>query len=246
MATTTTVLRATPGRVLVLALGVPLMLAGVAWSALSVVAVLARTSERHHVAYPWSGGGVSLNVGDGDVQIRAADTRTVGVDYTEHYSLKRPTVKATSSAAGIVLSAHCAGGVFQQNCQINYVITVPKQAALRLQLGDGSLSLQSVTASVVVQAGDGSIDGSDLGSKSLQISAGDGSVHLQWAVAPARVNLDAGDGSVDISVPRGSGPYAIQRSGSGSADIEVANDPAAAATMVLHTGDGSMHVGYGS
>ncbi len=244
--TTVTAVRATPGRAIALAIGLPIMLAGIAWGAFSVVGVLARTSEHHRGSYAWSGGSVTLNVGDGNVQIRAANTRTVDVEYTEHYQLKRPTVGGRTSPAGVSLTAHCAGGVFGQNCQINYVITVPEQAPLQLHLGDGSLRLEGVSASVVARTGNGSIHGSGLRSKTLEATTGDGSVDLGWAAAPTRVTTSVGDGSINISVPRGSGPYAIQRSGSGTADVAVATDPAAAAKLDLHVGAGSLHVGYGS
>jgi hypothetical protein len=240
-----TAFRATPGRVVTIVLGLPLMLAGVAWGAFAIIGVLARTSEHHHATYPWSSGTISLEVGSGDVQIRAASTRTVGVDYTEHYEFKRPTVQAKSSGSGLSLTSHCDSGILGQNCSINYVITVPEQAALRLHLGDGNVNLQGVTASVVVQAGDGDINGSKLRSASFQVSSGDGGMHLQWATAPSNVALSMGDGDIDLTVPNGSGPYAIRQSGSGGSDIKVATDPNAVAAMTLRTGDGNVRVHYG-
>ena len=237
--------RATPGRVVTLVIGLPLMLAGVAWSAFAFVGGLARTSEHHHATYPWSGGNVTLNVGSGDAVIRTSDVASVGVDYTEHYEFKRPTLQAASSASGLSLTSHCDSGILGQNCSINYTITVPKQAGLRLHLGDGDVNLQGVAGSVVVQAGDGDIDGSGLLSKNFQVSSGDGGIHLQWAAAPSSVALSMGDGNIDLAVPNGSGPYAIRQSGSGGSDITVATDPNAAATMVLRRGDGDVHVGYG-
>jgi hypothetical protein len=241
----TTVLRATPGRVVTLVLGLPLMLAGVAWGAFAFIGGLARTSEHHHASYAWSGGSVSLNVGSGDALIRTSDTTNVEVDYTEHYELKRPSVRATSSKRGVELTGHCPSGIFGQNCSVNYVISVPKQAALQVQLGDGSLTLQGTSASVVAHCGDGDINGSGLLSKDVQATVGDGSVHLQWATAPTRVTSSVGGGSIDLTVPNGSGPYAIRQSGAGGSDIQVSSDPGATSSMVLHAGDGSVHVRYG-
>jgi hypothetical protein len=241
----TTVLRATPGRVVTLVLGLPLMLAGVAWGAFAFVGGLARTSEHHHATYAWTGGSISLNVGSGNALIRTSDTSNVEVDYTEHYELKRPSVRATASKSGVELTGHCPGGILGQNCSINFVISIPKRAALQVHLGDGSLTLQGTRASVVAHSGDGSIKGSGLLSKDVQASVGDGSVHLQWATAPTRVTASVGNGSVDLTVPNGSGPYAIRESGAGSSDIQVSSDPAATSSMVLHAGDGSVHVRYG-
>jgi hypothetical protein len=228
------------------ALGVPLMLAAIAWSAFTLVGIFARTSEHHHVSYPFAGGSILLNVGNGNVQIRGGDTSRVDVSYTEHYGLKHPTVSGASTASGVSLSGHCPGGLFGQNCAINYVITVPKAAALQLRVGDGSLTLQGVGGPIVAHTGDGAIHGSQLSSKSVDATVGDGSVHLEWVTGPTRVTSRVGDGSVNISVPRGSGPYAIQHSGSGSSNIAVATDPAAASTMDLHVGTGSIRVGYGN
>src|SRR5437868_13614323 len=110
----TTALRATPGRVVTLVLGLPLMLAGIAWGAFAFIGGLSRTSEHHHATYAWSGGSIALNVDSGNALIRTSDTTRVEVDYTEHYELKRPTVKGTSSAGGVSLAGRCPGGIFGQ------------------------------------------------------------------------------------------------------------------------------------
>ncbi|HEX4018472.1 MAG TPA: hypothetical protein VHX15_17170 [Frankiaceae bacterium] len=240
-----TFIRTTSGRVAAVALGLPVMLAGAAFGAFSLVGLQAHTSEHHHASYPWSGGTVSLDLGAGNAQIRAGDTQVVDVSYTEHYELKRPTAQGAAAAGGVSLKAHCPGGLYGSNCSINYVITVPKRAALNVHIGDGNLSLQGISAPVTARAGDGNISGSALASNSVQADIGDGSIHLQWVSVPTQVTSSVGDGSIDVVVPDGSGPYAIRQSGAGSSNIEVATDPGAGAAMVLHTGDGSIHVGYG-
>jgi hypothetical protein len=236
----------TPGRVLALVIGLPVMLGAIGWMAFTGVGLLAHTSERHQASYAWSGGPISLDINTGDAQIRAGDTATVDVAYTEHYELKRPTVRGSSSAKGITLTGKCDGSPLGQNCQINYVITVPKQAALQVHLGEGRLTLQGVTAPVTARVSDGTIRGSQLASKTVQASVGDGDVDLQWDAGPTDVNASVGDGDVTVTVPRSSGPYAIRRSGSGGSDIRVATDPAATDSMVLHAGTGDLVVSYGS
>ncbi len=52
-----------------------------------------------------------------------------------------------------------------------------------------------------------------------------------------------GDGSLRLSVPDGSGPYALTKhKGDGSSDIGVAVDPKATRSMLLEMGDGSLSV----
>lgn len=52
-----------------------------------------------------------------------------------------------------------------------------------------------------------------------------------------------GDGSLNVQMPTGSGPYAIShRTGDGSTDIRLPESPAAALRMTLRTGAGSLTV----
>jgi hypothetical protein len=206
--------------------------------------VVARSSEKHTVSYPWHGGTLSLANDDGSVAFRRSSAAsTVSVTYTEHYGLKKPTVKGRTTSAGVQLSAHCSNFLRADYCSVDYVVSVPTGAAVKVNMGDGGVALDGVDGSIDVSAGDGHISGKDLTSPRLSVTGGDGSVSLQWASAPTHVKVSIGDGSLDITVPAGSGPYAITRDqGDGSTDVAVAEDPKATRSMVLRMGDGSLAV----
>lgn len=239
-----TIVRPTPARIVAIAIGIPVLLAAVGDGTLTATGMLARSSEKHTVSYPWHGGTLSLDNDDGSVAVRhSSATSTVSVTYTEHYGLKKPHVEGRNTNGGVQLSAGCSGFLFQSFCSVDYVVSVPTGAAVKVHTGDGRVALDGVDGSIDVRAGDGAISGKNLTSPRLSVGCGDGSVSLQWRSAPTHVEVSIGDGSLNIAVPADSGPYAITRAqGDGSTDIAVAEDPRATRSMVLRLGDGSLAV----
>ncbi len=232
----------TRGRIAAVAVGIPLLLAAVGQGVLNVTGVFARSSENHTASYAWGGGVIKLDSGDGNVTVRRGSASSVAVAYTEHYGLKKPTVNGAVSGSGVELTAKCSG-VLSQNCSVNYTLTVPAGASLDLETGDGNVTLDGVSGDVTVRSGDGKIRGSDLAAEQVTTSSGDGSVALQWTVTPQTVQVSMGDGSINVAVPAGSGPYAVTHTmGSGHADISVASDPTAPRSIRLDMGDGSISV----
>jgi hypothetical protein len=253
----------TGGRVTALAIGIPLALGVMGWQAFSMVGLMAQTSEHHAETYPWPGGEISVDVSSGSVHVVVGDSERVGVSYTEHYQLKEPTTSVSSSAAGLQIKARCPSGIFSNNCEINYVLTVPSSAkltihtgdggvqvadvagALNLDTGDGGVSLDGVTGDVQARTGDGGVHATGLRSTALQAHTGDGGIDLEWASAPTTVAVTSGDGGVHITVPKGSGPYQVDvSSGNGGRDISVPTDSNARSSITVHTGDGGISVGY--
>jgi hypothetical protein len=221
-----TVMRSTPGRIAAVAIGIPVLLAGIGEGALSVTGALARTSENHSASYPWHGGTLTVKSSDGDLTVRrSSSASTVQVTYTEHFGLRKPTVTGKATATGVDLSAKCPGSFYSSYCSVDYTLLVPDGVPLRIEAGDGSIS------------------GVELRSTEVNVTSGDGSISLQWAVAPKQVGISSGDGSVNLAVPVGSGPYAIdEKSGDGTRNITVKQDPTAPRTMRLRTGDGNIAI----
>jgi hypothetical protein len=253
----------TGGRVTALAIGIPLALGVMGWQAFSMVGFMAHTSEHHEETYPWHGGEISMDVSSGSVHVVVGDSASVGVSYTEHYQLKKPTASVSPSDAGLQIKARCPSGIFGNNCEVNYVLTVPSSAkmtihtgdggvhvadvagALTLSTGDGGISLDDVSGDVQARTGDGGVHGTGLRSGALQVHTGDGGIDLEWASAPTTVAVTSGDGGVHVTVPKGSGPYRVDASsGDGRRDVSVPTDPSARSSITVHTGDGGITVAY--
>ena len=254
---------ATSGRVAALAIGLPLAFGAMGWQAFNVVGFMAQTSEHHEATHPWHGGEIALDISSGSVTVGTGSSDTVGVSYTEHYQLKKPTVSATQAEGGLQLKARCPGALFSNNCDINYTLTVPSSAkmtihagngavriaglagALSLNTGDGGISLTNVSGDVQARTGNGGVRASGLHSGAVQVHTGDGGVNLQWASAPANVSVTSGNGGVHLTVPTGSGPYRVEvSSGNGGRNVSVPTDPNANASITVDTGDGGISVGY--
>jgi hypothetical protein len=253
---------ATGGRVAALAGGLPFVIGAAAVGAFSVVGAFAHTSESHAASYPWTGGAITLRT-DGNVTVEAGTGAQVNVTYTEHYQLKKPTVTSSTSDGGVQLSAICPGGIFGSNCQTNYVLIVPATATLNIHSGDGyihvdgstaALSLDTgnggvefddVTGDVVAHTGDGGISGTQVSSKNVQVSTGNGGVHITWSVAPTTVVATTGNGGIHLVLPQGSGPYRTStHSGNGSIHVTSPVDSTAAASINVETGNGAITIGY--
>lgn len=255
-------MKVTTGRLTAVAIGVPIALASAGLAGFSMVGQLSRASEHHEATYPWHGGALTLNVSSGSVRVEVGTGTQVGVSYTEHFELKRPTVSSSVSANGVQLNARCAGGVLGNNCEVNYVLTVPATAALTLHTGDGAIhviggtgagsfdtgngtiTFENVSGDIVAHTGDGGIIGNGVRSKNVQASTGNGRVRIDWAVAPLTVVATTGDGSIDLLVPQGGAPYRTStHTGDGSAHVTVPTDPAATATITAQTGNGGIVIG---
>lgn len=254
---------ATTGRITALAIGLPLVLGVVGFQAFDMVGLMAQTSEHHEATYPWHGGEIALDISSGGVTVVTGDNNTVGVSYTEHYQLKRPTVSATPAAAGLQLKARCPGALFSNNCYINYTLTVPSSAkmtihtgnggvrvadltgALSVSTGAGGVNLTNVSGDLVAHTGDGGVNATGLRSSALQVHTGNGGINLQWASAPTSVSVTSGNGGVQLTVPAGSGPYRVTvSSGNGGRDVSVPTNPSASSSITVHTGNGGIRVGY--
>ncbi len=254
----------TGGRLAALAVGLPFVIGAAVVGALGVVGGFAQTSERHVVSYPWSGGAITLHT-DGDVTVQVGTGSQVGVTYTEHYQLKKPTVTSATTGGGVQLTASCPGAVvvFGNSCAINYVLTVPaaaaldlhsgdgdihvsgSTAALSLNTGDGGIEFDNVSGDVVAHSGDGDISGTQVSSQNLQATTGDGSIHVTWSVTPTTVAATTGDGGIHLVVPQDSGPYRTStHTGDGSTHVSIATNPTASPSITAESGDGSITIGY--
>jgi hypothetical protein len=254
--------KATGGRLAALAVGLPCVVGAAVVCAFTVVGSFARASESHAATYQWTGGAITLRT-DGNVTVDVGTGTQIGVTYTEHYQLKKPTVGSSVSNRGVQLTATCPGGFFGSNCAVNYVLTVPvtaaldvhsgdgdihvsgSTAALALDSGDGDIEFDNVTGDIGARTGDGGISGTQVSSKNVQVSTGDGGININWSVAPVTVVATTGNGGIHLALPQGSGPYrTATHTGNGSVHVTSPVDSTAAASIDAETGDGGISIGY--
>jgi hypothetical protein len=242
----------------VLVIGLSLLM--VAWGALTLASLLGRGSGEDSGSYD----GVSSIVLDTAFEsievVGSPDATTVSMDRTYHWSFSEPKVGARQDGDVLRLSSSCTFQV-AIGCTGRVHLVVPADVELRLQSSDGSMTLRDLTGPVDVvtsdgrltasnlsgrvtmRTSDGSVNATGLRSENVEAVTSDGSVRLEFAVAPTSVTGRTGDGSIDVIVPRDGTAYDVNATtGDGGRDVSVPTDPRSAKHIELKTGDGSIEV----
>jgi hypothetical protein len=109
--------------------------------------------------------------------------------------------------------------------------------AVRTQTGSGDISLTEVSTTSTARTGSGSISGYGLAG-TVEATAGSGDISLAFGAAGS-VRAEASSGSIDVTVL--AGPYRVRsHTGSGSAEVNVADDPAATNSIDVTAGSGDI------
>jgi DUF4097 and DUF4098 domain-containing protein YvlB len=161
-------LRMTPGRWATLAIGVPIALVLIGWSAFSLVASIGGASFPVSATIPVQNGRVVASTGGGDItvhqgQVSAATARLTG---KVEYSLVRP--RFTVSSSGI--SLHC--DVPTGNCGLNATLDVPSHTAVDLNTGGGNMHVTGIQGNVTLESAGGDVGISGIGGTADVLSGG--------------------------------------------------------------------------
>jgi len=245
----------TRGRRIALALGAPLALIIIAYTALTEVAFAGVGSYPVRLAVPVHGSMVGLSLGAADAQVTQAAGSQVRLTGTAHYSLVRSTVTWQTTASGVTVSAQChfVTGV----CSFNLRAVLPAGKRANLSDGSGNITLRGLTGPVTAGSGSGNITGSALsgprvtlgsGSGNIAIasltspdvvaSSGSGDISLAFSKVPSRVRVSASSGNVSLVLPPGPTHYRVNATtDSGNRIIGVPTN--SASTRVINVTDGS-------
>jgi hypothetical protein len=203
-------LRMTPGRWATLAIGVPIALVLIGWSAFSLVASIGGASFPVSATIPVQNGRVVASTGGGDItvhqgQVSAGTARLTG---KVEYSLVRP--RFTVSSSGISLQCDVPTG----NCGLNATLDVPSHTAVDLNTGGGNMQVTGIQGNVTldsaggdagisriggtanVQTGGGNLTASDLGGV-LNFTTSGGDVDGSSLFSP-HVTTGSGGGNVTL------------------------------------------------
>ncbi len=204
------VLRMTPGRWVALAVGVPVALALIGWSAFSLVAWIGRASFPINTSIPVQDGHLVASTGGGDItvhqdQARSDKARLTG---TVQYSLVRPHL--TIDGAGVHLDCRLPTG----NCGLNAILDVPADTPVDLATGGGNVQASGLQRDITLDTAGGDvtlsgIDGNtDLATGGGNVNAGNlgGIVNFTTAGGDVTVNdlfsphvkLETGGGNVTL------------------------------------------------
>jgi hypothetical protein len=207
----------TPARRVILALGVPAIIALIGVVAFSLVADVGTNSYPVKYALPVSDGRLTVNFGGGDLTLRGTASGAAHLTGTVDYSLVRPRISVSDPAGrGAVFTFTCE--IWTGNCGLNGTADIPSGTAATISTGGGGLTASDLTGGVTLSSEGGNLSATNIaGGASLQSGGGDltatqvtGDVDLgtsggnisATSISSARVTADSGGGDIGIVFTR--------------------------------------------
>jgi hypothetical protein len=193
------------------------MVVGLAAIALAVWSLA--SSEERRVAYSVRGGmgGVSLDVGDADVEVQGGGrAAAVSVVHVDRFGFGHAPVAQRAVAGGVFRVRSRCPSTILHGCSVRYRVVVPDNVPLAVRTGSGSVRFRGYRGSARVTTGRGDIDIAGFCGYALQARAeGGGDIDASIACPPPQLALRTTTGSVHARVPPGR--YRVDASTSGSA-----------------------------
>jgi hypothetical protein len=192
--------RMTPARWATLAIGVPVLLALIAWTGFTVVDQSAHGSFPISYAVPVQHGQLSVGINSGDVTLGQAQGATARLTGTVQYGLFRPSVSENTAASDTEVNLSCSD-INSGNCGLNATLDVPPLSSLTLSSGGGNLTVPDVARSVNLTS-----DGGDIAVSGIpglaEVATGGGNLTAADLAGPAQFTTQGGDvdGS-DLTAP---------------------------------------------
>jgi hypothetical protein len=170
-----------------------------------LIATVASSHERA-VRFAVSGSlsGVSLDVGDADVDIAGGGRRQLlEVQRTDRYAFGHDALATRTVAMGeLRLRSRCAKAV-PHACSSRYRLVVPDNVPVDVRATGGTVRLRGYRGSARLTTRSGDIDVAGFCGFSLQARAESGDIATSAACAPQQLVLRSTAGSVRASVPPG-------------------------------------------
>ena len=257
----------TPGRRIILLLGVPLSFALLAGTCFLIISNAAKGSYTVSYSPVRISGGLAMNVYGGDVTLQggvspsaAQFTGTGTVWYGLTYSGQRPTLATAQTAAGTRIDFSCPN----YNCALSSTVDVPPQVPVTLtsnggnvtatgisdatlQTGGGNLTVNGLTGNVSLNTdstpngpygGGGAVDGT-LAAQNITVDSGGNSVNLQLSTPPSNLNITTEGGNVTLQLPGGSS-YRVDNVPEPASQVQVTG-PAQPAAITVTTSSSSQY-----
>jgi hypothetical protein len=182
----------TPGRWVALAIGIPLALLVIGWTALTAVAFAGLGSSRVSLAVPFHGRTAVVSVDEGDISVGPGPAGQLRVHGTLHYSLIRPKVTWQHSGSTIALHARCQAPVGV--CSFDYAVAVPAGARSEISTASGNLTASGLAGPVTLSPASGDIHATRLSGRAT-ISDHSGDITVT-SLSAARVLIRNDSGNI--------------------------------------------------
>jgi len=199
----------------------------------------------------------------GSVEVVGADVKAVHVTARVSDGMSATRFRHQVVGDRLELRVRCRAVITGPWCHANLRIVVPRNLEVQVHAADdritvrglsgrvdaessnGAVEAEALSGDVQLRSSNGTVRGTRLTSASVQASAGNGSVHLEFERPPASVIARSDNGAVELAVPRGPTAYAVDVStDNGSTDNQVRTDSTSTRRLVASSDNGSVTVRY--
>ncbi|WP_214406476.1 DUF4097 family beta strand repeat-containing protein [Pseudonocardia lacus] len=247
-----------PNRVLVL-VAVVFVLLAVVPGAVSLIAQGYRSTTERTTALASDVEVLTVRNGIGDVELVPSPDDLVHVRTSAVHGLQPPELTEESTAGGVLLAARCEDALAIE-CAVDYAIEVPRDFAVRLELGSGDAAVHGLRGGLTLTTGTGDVQltalsgpltvrgdvgdvhatGIDSDAVTVRRTSGNVVVDLQTAPGAAQVRTEHGD--VVLGLP-GTERYRVESWAlGGSTRVGVRTDASSAHAVTATSGGGDVLV----
>jgi hypothetical protein len=185
----------TRARQVVLAVGLPVVLALIGAGSYSAVALADQASYRVHLSVPAGRGQARVTIDNADATVRPGSGDQISVSGTLSGSLARPSFSWRPTASGLSLHSRC--WAWAGFCSLEYDITAPAGLPLTVSDGSGNLNASGFGGRITLSAGSGTLSASGL-TGTISLSNGSGDITAS-GLDGGSVQLSDGSGDIAIS-----------------------------------------------
>ena len=180
----------TRARRVVLTVGLPVVLALIAFMSYNAVALSDRATYRVHVSVPARGGQTRVTIDNASATVRPGSGDQISLSGTLQGSLARPSFSWRSAASGLMLHSRC--WAWAGFCSLEYDIAVPAGLPLAVSDGSGALNASGFGGHVTLSSGGGDITASRL-SGAIELASGGGDITASGLDGSVRLSDGAGN-----------------------------------------------------
>jgi hypothetical protein len=143
----------------------------------------------------------------GDVDVRAGLTRDVTIDRRASWTVDRPSVSERYADGVLTIVTRCGGLTSLLRCRSDLRIDTPPEVDVAISTEHGDIDLRGLSGRTDVSTQDGDIRTHRLESVTVRALSDSGDVSLDLFGQPARTQVQANAGNVQVTVPYG--PYRV-------------------------------------
>ncbi|WP_143174395.1 DUF4097 family beta strand repeat-containing protein [Streptoalloteichus hindustanus] len=199
-----------------------------------------QTDETHEygeriltVALRTQAASIDVDVGDGPVRVR---------ERIRHSGDPPPTSRTVDGTTLRLENHGCGAATDDRVCEVAYQLRLPRDTALEVDSGAGSVTVRGLHGDLRVNTGAGRVHAVDLGSRNVSVTAHAGAVKLGFDRPPTLAEVRTEVGAIDVRVP-GNTSYAVDaRTRVGTARVAASHSPGADNRIVLRSNAGTVSV----